>query len=67
MMSKKKISYKEAIEEVEQILESIDNQELDVDELSDKVQRASLLLRMCSEKLHQTEQEVKKVFESEPQ
>lgn len=59
----KKINYKDAIEELEQILSSIDNESVDVDELSEKVKRASLLLKLCSDKLKLTEKEVAKILE----
>ena len=61
-MATKKISYKEAITEIEEILEKIENEELDVDELSDKVQRVSMLIKICREKLHNTETEVEKIL-----
>ena len=61
-MAKKKISYKEAITEIEEILELIENEELDVDELSERVKRVSELINICKEKLHRTEEEVEKVL-----
>ena len=44
-MNKKKETYKEAISEIEEILAQIENNELDVDELSEKVKRVSLLIK----------------------
>lgn len=61
-MSQKKISYKEAISEIEEILQKIENQELDVDELSDKVKRVYYLIKICKDKLHSTEKEVEKIL-----
>ena len=61
-MSKKTTSYKEAITEIEEILKQLDNNELDVDELSDKVKRVSQLVTLCKEKLHNTEQEIDKIL-----
>ena len=57
-MTKKKISYNEAIEEIEEILQKIENEELDVDELSEKVKRVSSLIKICKQKLYKTEEEV---------
>ena len=62
-MATKKISYKEAISEIEEILEKIENDELDVDELSEKVKQVSLLIKICKDKLQQTEEEVEKILE----
>ena len=57
-MAKKELSYNESVNEIEQILKKIENDELDVDELSEKVKRVSVLLKQCKEKLHKTEKEV---------
>jgi exodeoxyribonuclease VII small subunit len=61
-MVTKKISYKEAIAEVEEILAGIENEELDIDELSEKVRRVSFLLKYCKEKLLKTNEEVEKIL-----
>ncbi|RUT73550.1 exodeoxyribonuclease VII small subunit [Ancylomarina longa] len=61
-MAKKKISYREAITEIEETIASIENEELDVDDLSEKVKRVSELLVFCKEKLYNTEQEVEKIL-----
>ncbi len=61
-MTKKKIGYVDAITEIEEILAKIEDNELDVDELSDKVKRVSVLLKMCKEKLHKTETEVENIL-----
>lgn len=61
-MSKKNGSYKEAITEIEEILRQLENNELDVDELSEKVKRISLLVKFCKEKLHNTEEEIDKIL-----
>lgn len=61
-MTKKKISYQEAVDEIEEILSQIENEELDVDELSEKVKRVSTLIKFCKEKLFKTEEEVEKIL-----
>jgi len=60
--TKKTMSYKEAITEIEEILKQLENNELDVDELSEKVKRVSLLVTLCKDKLHHTEKEVDKIL-----
>lgn len=57
------MTYKDAIEELEEIVNGIENEDVDVDELSKKVERASKLLSICSDKLKKTEEEVDKVIE----
>ena len=61
-MSKKKITYTQAIQGIEEILELIENDELDVDMLSEKVKRVSELIAFCKNKLHHTEEEVEKIL-----
>lgn len=61
-MAKKKISYKDAISEIEETIALIENEELDVDDLSDKVKRVSELLAICKSKLNNTEKEVEKIL-----
>jgi exodeoxyribonuclease VII small subunit len=61
-MSKKSVSYKEAITEIEEILRQLESNELDVDELSEKVKRVSILVSLCKDKLHNTEQEIDKIL-----
>lgn len=63
-MATKKISYKEAVREIEDILQKIENDELEVDDLSSKVSRVSELLQFCKDKLHKTEEEVEKILKS---
>ena len=63
-MAKKEIKYNEAINEIEEILQKIENDELDVDELSEKVKRVSELLIICKNKLHKTEEEVEKILKN---
>ncbi len=62
-MSNKNPSFNQAVEELEKILEQIESGELDVDELSGKVKRASELLRLCQSKLRATEEEIDKIIE----
>ena len=56
-------SYAELSGELEGILDEIESGEIDLDELSDKVERAATLLGQCRKKLAATETKVKKVTE----
>jgi len=62
MTIKKGLSYKEAIIEIEEILRQIENEEPEVDQLSEKVKRLSALVSWCREKLHNTEEEIEKIL-----
>ena len=61
-MATKKVTYNEAISEIEEILEKIENEELDVDELAEKVKRVSSLLKMCKDKLLKTNEQVEQIL-----
>jgi exodeoxyribonuclease VII small subunit len=62
-MATKKLSYTEAYEQLTQILDKIENGELDVDELSTNVKKATELIKLCKGKLYDTEKEVEKILE----
>lgn len=61
-MTTKKITYSEAISEIGEILEKIENEELDVDELAEKVKRVSVLLKICKDKLTKTNEQVEHIL-----
>lgn len=61
-MISKKMSYSEAFTELQSILTQLENQELDVDKLSDQVKKASELIKYCKSKLHDTEEEIEKIL-----
>ncbi|HET6540952.1 MAG TPA: exodeoxyribonuclease VII small subunit [Chryseolinea sp.] len=55
-------NYKEAYEELQRIVSEIENGEISVDELSEKVKRATQLIRICKLKLTTTEEDVNKIL-----
>lgn len=62
-MAKKKLTYNQAIEEIEETIEIIETGDLSVDEIAEKVKRISFLLDICKDKLFETEEEVEKIME----
>ena len=58
-----KISYEAAAKELEEILSALEGDKISVDELAQKVERASFLLKLCSEKLRDTEAKVNDVVQ----
>lgn len=62
-MAQKGMTYAEAAQEIDKILNRLRNEELDVDSLSKEVKRATELIALCKEKLHKTEEEVEKILE----
>jgi exodeoxyribonuclease VII small subunit len=64
-MTKEKISYKEAITEIERILQKIEEAELEVDELAEKVKRATDLIKICRDKLYHTEKQIGEILDGD--
>jgi exodeoxyribonuclease VII small subunit len=60
---KKEETYNEAIGKLRAIVADIEQGELDVDVLSEKVKEASRLIKFCKEKLFKTDEEVQKILE----
>ena len=59
----KQVKYSEAVKKLEEIIAKIESEEIDVDELSQKVKDAVELIQLCKEKIQKAELEVKKVVE----
>ncbi len=59
-----KTTYTEAFEELQQIVTKMENSEIGIELLEAKVNRAAVLLRLCKDKLHKTEQNVMETFKS---
>ncbi|MBN2829304.1 MAG: exodeoxyribonuclease VII small subunit [Candidatus Cloacimonetes bacterium] len=62
-MAKQTKNYTDSMAELEDILSQIENEELDVDALTEKVKRASELIRSCKDKLQKTDAEVQKILD----
>ena len=55
-------NYAEAFEELQQIVSEIEEGQISVDELSEKVKRAAHLINICKTKLLSTEEDVNKIL-----
>jgi exodeoxyribonuclease VII small subunit len=63
MEKKKEITYTEAFQELQAIVKEIGEGRITLDELSEKVRRASELIKICKDKLTSTEEDVNKILE----
>ena len=61
------IKYENAVKRLEEIVSSMENGELDIDTLGERLKEAKRLLRMCREKLTNTEKEVKLILDDDSQ
>ena len=57
------LTYAEAKAEIEKIVTLIDSDELDVDQLTVYVKRASKLVAFCKQKITETDKELQKILE----
>lgn len=61
-MSGEQFRYRDAIEELDAILASIESTDVDVDELSTKVQRAQELIELCTGRIRKAQEDVEAVI-----
>ncbi len=57
------LTYEEASNELESILEKLRNDEVSIDKLEKVVTRAAALSKLCQEKLRNTEQKVQEIID----
>ncbi|MFY0592647.1 exodeoxyribonuclease VII small subunit [Roseivirga sp.] len=57
-MSKKSINYKEAIDRIDEIVTTIETENIDIDELTAMVKEATKLIGECKDKLHNTQNDL---------
>ena len=63
-MSKLKLTYTEAVDELESILAELENNpEVNMDVISEKVKRAAVLMELCKKQLHEMDDELEKIME----
>ena len=57
------ITYTAAFEELKEIVDQLENDNVSVDELTEKMKRATVLMKICRDKLTKTEKEINKTIE----
>lgn len=62
-MSKQKLTYTEAVAELEDILAELENNsEVNMDIIAEKVKRAAILMEFCKKQLHELDEELEKMM-----
>ena len=64
-MSKKKMTYEAAYAELQQILATLQQQEVGLDDLARHLTRARELITYCRERLRAVEEDLEDIFEEE--
>ena len=62
MVSKKKETYSEAMARLEKIVGQIDNNELEIDVLAEKIKEANGIIAFCSAKLTKADKDIEKLL-----
>jgi exodeoxyribonuclease VII small subunit len=61
-MAKTKESYSQAMERLEKIVRQIDGNELEIDELAEKLKEANEIIEACTAKLTKVDEEIEKIL-----
>ena len=56
------MKYEEAMATLEQIVARMENNELDLDTMSEELKKAQQLIKQCKDKLTKTDQEIRKLL-----
>lgn len=65
MDKKQNLKYEEAIRQLEDIVSKMENDELDIDQLSTQLKQAQQLVKLCKDKLTKTDADIKKLLDTE--
>ena len=58
----KELKYEAALAELQTIVRKMENDELDIDQMSEQLKRAQELIKLCKDKLTKTDEEIKKIL-----
>ena len=61
-MKQKKETYSQAMNRLETIVRQVDGNELEIDELVEKIKEANEIIAFCSEKLKKADTEIEKLL-----
>lgn len=56
------MNYDEAVQQLESIVQRMENDELDIDELTTELKKAQQLIKMCKAKLTKVDEDIKKIL-----
>ena len=56
------MKYEKAYAELQTIVRQMENDELDIDQMSEQLKHAQELIKLCKDKLTKTDEEIKKIL-----
>ena len=59
------MKYEEAMKRLEKIVSEIEDNKLDMDRIGDSLKEARELIKFCRDKLYETDEEIKKILETD--
>ena len=62
---KQEMKYEAAFAELQSIVQRMENDELDIDQLTTQLKRTQELIKLCRDKLTKTDEEIKKILTEE--
>lgn len=64
-MKKQSLSYNQAVERIEEIVERMESNIIDIDTLQQELEEAQRLIKFCKEKLYKTDEKVKQLLKAD--
>ena len=59
------MKYEDALKRLEEIVSGIEENKLDIDRIGERLKEARELIKFCRDKLYKTDEEIKKILETE--
>ena len=56
------MKYEEAMRQLQEIVRKMENDELDIDQMSEQLKHAQELIKLCRDKLTKTDEEIQKLL-----
>ncbi|MCH5310841.1 MAG: exodeoxyribonuclease VII small subunit [Prevotella sp.] len=59
------MKYEESLRQLDDIVRKMENNEFDIDQLSEQLKKAKKLISQCKDKLQKTNEEIQKILDDE--
>lgn len=63
MAKKTNINYEQSLSEIKEIIAQLEQNNLNLDEMTEKIERAALLIKNCKQKLQQTDSSIQDILD----
>ena len=59
------MKYEEAMRQLQEIVRKMENDELDIDQMTEQLKRAQELIKLCRDKLMKTDEEIRSLLKND--